>query len=160
LSKASLDLSLHDTYYVVAHFHYVLSLGAVFSIFGGFVHWWPLFSGCNMNPIYLFAHFWIMFIGVNLTFFPQHFLGLQGMPRRYVDYSDEFGFWKKISSVGSIISLVGVIFFLYVVVERILNRNRSLSILSNQKMVEWQGLVYPYGFHLNTRQSFLCTVKI
>jgi len=160
LSKARLDLSLHDTYYVVAHFHYVLSLGAVFSIFGGFVHWWPLFSGCKMNPSYLFVHFWIMFVGVNLTFFPQHFLGLQGMPRRYVDYSDEFGFWNKISRIGSVISLIGVVFFLYVMIERIILENRSVYILGNQKMVEWQGLVYPFGFHSKISQSYLFTVKV
>jgi heme/copper-type cytochrome/quinol oxidase subunit 1 len=129
----------------------------VFSIFGGFVHWWPLFSGCKMKSFNLFAHFWIMFIGVNLTFFPQHFLGLQGMPRRYVDYSDEFGYWKKVSRIGSVISLIGVIFFLYIMMERVLSNNRSLSIMSSQKMVEWQGVVYPLGFHSNIRQSYLLT---
>lgn len=159
LSNARLDLSLHDTYYVVAHFHYVLSLGAVFSIFGGFIHWWPLFSGCKMNPFYLFTHFWIMFIGVNLTFFPQHFLGLQGMPRRYLDYSDEFGFWKKISRIGSVISLVGVIFFLYIMIKRVIEENRSVSILRNKKMIEWQGVLYPFGFHSNTSQTLLYTLK-
>lgn len=136
LSNARLDLSLHDTYYVVAHFHYVLSLGAVFSIFGGFIHWWPLFSGCKMNPFFLVAHFWITFIGVNMTFFPQHFLGLQGMPRRYVDFSDEFGLWKKVSRVGSVISLVGVMFFIYIVIDRLLRENRTVCILSGPKSVE------------------------
>nr|UHA56264.1 cytochrome c oxidase subunit 1 [Bipalium adventitium] len=153
LSNASLDISLHDTYYVVAHFHYVLSLGAVFSIFGGFIHWWPLFSGCNMNPFFLFSHFWVMFIGVNLTFFPQHFLGLQGMPRRYVDYADDFIFWNKISSIGSIISLVGVVFFFYVLLGSLVEERQTVAIYSNNPSSEWHWFVFPVGFHSNESRS-------
>ena len=149
LSNASLDVCLHDTYYVVAHFHYVLSMGAVFSIFAGFIHWWPLFSGVVMNSVLLFAHFWVMFVGVNLTFFPQHFLGLQGMPRRYVRSGDEFLFWKKISRIGSVVSLVGVGFFFFILFVRIFSESRVLGVFVCSVGGDWISEVFPMQYHRN-----------
>jgi len=125
LSNSGVDTALHDTYYVVAHFHYVLSLGAVFAIFAGFYYWIPKMSGYRYNGFLGGLHFWIMFIGVNIIFFPQHFLGLQGMPRRYIDYPEAFEFWNHVSSVGYVITLVGVIVFLIMLVEMFLVRRKA-----------------------------------
>ena len=117
LANAGVDRSLHDTYYVVAHFHYVLSLGAVFAIFAGWYYWFGKMFGYNYSEAIGKLHFWVTFVGVNLVFFPQHFLGLAGMPRRYVDYPDAFAGWNYVSSIGSYISAVGVLIFLYGVYE-------------------------------------------
>jgi cytochrome c oxidase subunit 1 len=115
LANAGVDIALHDTYYVVAHFHYVLSMGAVFALFAGFYYWIGKISGLQYPEHLGQIHFWIFFIGVNLTFFPMHFLGLAGMPRRIPDYPDAFAEWNAICSFGSILSVLGAVFFLYVV---------------------------------------------
>jgi cytochrome c oxidase subunit 1 len=113
-ANAGIDEAIHNTYYVIAHFHYVLSLGAVFSIFCGVYYWIGKMSGRQYPEFWGQVHFWLFFVGVNLTFFPQHFLGLAGMPRRYPDYPDAFAGWNYVSSIGSYISGVSVLVFLYV----------------------------------------------
>ena len=114
LANAGMDTALHDTYYVVAHFHYVLSLGAVFALFAGFYYWIGKMSGRQYPEWMGVIHFWMTFIGVNLVFFPQHFLGLQGMPRRYIDYPDAYAGWNEISSYGSYLTGIATLWFIFV----------------------------------------------
>ena len=113
LANAAIDRYMHDTYYVVAHFHYVLSLGAVFIIFAGMYYWFPKMTGYIMPEWIGKLHFWISFIGANVLFFPMHFLGLAGMPRRYADYPEVFAGWNMVSSIGSYIFGLGILLFMY-----------------------------------------------
>ena len=128
LANAGVDHTLHDTYYVVAHFHYVLSLGAVFGLFAGWYYWFEKMFGIKYNSFLGGLHFWLMFIGSNLLFFPQHFLGLQGMPRRYIDYADGFATWHYWSSIGYAVTLAAtLIFFLSLAVAFIQRRKATES---------------------------------
>jgi cytochrome c oxidase subunit 1 len=115
MSTSGIDITIHDTYYIVGHFHYVLSMGAVFGIFAGFYYWIEKITGYNYPELLGQIHFWIFFIGVNLTFFPMHFLGLAGMPRRIPDFPDIYSHWNAIASYGSYISFFSVFFFLYII---------------------------------------------
>ncbi len=115
LANAGVDMSFHDTYYVVAHFHYVLSLGAVFAIFAGFYYWIGKMSGRQYPEWAGKIHFWLSFVGVNVLFFPQHFLGMAGMPRRIHDYPDAYAGWNLVSSYGALVTAIGTIWFFYVV---------------------------------------------
>jgi len=122
LANPGIDRVLHDTYYVVAHFHYVLSLGAAFAIFAGFYYWFPKMTGYMYSEALGRLHFWLMFVGVNLVFFPQHFLGLAGMPRRYADYPDAFAGWNFVSSIGSYVSTAGLVVFFIAVIEAFIRK--------------------------------------
>jgi cytochrome c oxidase subunit I len=130
LANAGLDVALHDTYYVVAHFHYVLSMGAVFAIFAGFYFWISKISGLQYVEILGQIHFWIFFIGVNITFFPMHFLGLAGMPRRIPDYPDAYAGWNLVASFGSYISAISSLFFFYIVYHTLVH-GKSLKGVKN-----------------------------
>lgn len=132
LANASMDVALHDTYYVTAHFHYVLSMGAVFGIFAGLYLWMGLFTGWQYPEHLGKLHFYLMFIGVNMTFFPMHMLGLAGAPRRYPDYPDAYLGWHMISSIGSLISLVATFLFFY-----ILYRTLTDKIPARSYINEW-----------------------
>jgi len=128
LANSGLDIAFHDTYYVVAHFHYVLSMGAVFAIFAGFYYWITKITGLEFGQFLGITHFWIFFIGVNLTFFPMHFLGLAGMPRRIPDYPDAYQKWNEFSSYGSVLSFVSVLFFFAVVYKMLTTSNEEKKI--------------------------------
>jgi len=144
LANASLDIAFHDTYYVVAHFHYVLSMGAVFALFSAWYFWIPKILGLEYNIMLGKAHFWVMFIGVNVTFFPQHFLGLQGMPRRISDYPDGFAGWNYVSSFGSIISVAATWLFLYIIYVQLVEGKAA-------SRYTW----HPAEFHSDILQTYL-----
>ena len=144
LSNSSLDVSLHDTYYVVAHFHYVLSIGAVFAIIAGVTHWFPIAYGIILDSFLIKGQFWIIFIGVNITFFPQHFLGLNGMPRRYIEYPDNFTYWNTVSRIGRYISILAVIFFMYIIYDGVaVSRAHGVSFPSRNSNEFFIGTPYP-----------------
>nr|UZT67426.1 cytochrome c oxidase subunit 1 [Aegilips sp. ZJUH 20220002] len=137
LSNSSIDIVLHDTYYVVAHFHYVLSMGAVFSIIGGIIQWLPVITNCDWQNKWLKIQFFSMFTGVNMTFFPQHFLGLSGMPRRYSDYPDSFMLWNSISTMGSMISLISLILLIFCIWDTFVSKRTPLNASYTSAVIDW-----------------------
>jgi len=128
LANSGIDVALHDTYYVVAHFHYVLSMGAVFAIFSGFYYWFGKASGLKYPEILGKMHFWMTFIGVNLTFFPMHFLGLAGMPRRIPDFPDAYAGWNYVASFGSLLTAFSTLFFYYIVIITLTSGKKEVNI--------------------------------
>ena len=145
LANSGLDIALHDTYYVVAHFHYVLSMGAVFAIIAGIYYWFEKFFKVQYSEILGKIHFWLFFIGVNLTFFPMHFLGVAGMPRRIPDYPDAYALFNQIASYGSYISVFSTLFFAIVVLEGLgffrnsifKTKKKAAEIISTYKFIKY-----------------------
>jgi len=167
LANASIDIVLHDTYYVVAHFHYVLSMGAVFALFAAFYFWSPKILGYRYNEVLAQIHFWTTFIGVNLTFFPMHFLGLSGMPRRIPDYADAFAAWNSLASFGSFINLFSSFLFLYILYSSLANYQLRQPYFNptiidyfwfnhspNPSSIEWS-LMSPPSFHCFSHQPVI-----
>ena len=156
LSNSGLDIALHDTYYVVAHFHYVLSMGAVFSMFAGFYYWFWRMTGSNYSEGYARVHYWTTFLGVNLTFFPQHFLGLAGMPRRIPDFPDAYLAYNDISSYGSILSVLSSVWFFYVIYN-------ALAYNGQDESRKWWFLMYskqPYHVSVSHKWADIALIDL
>ena len=143
LANSRIDVVLHDTYYVVAHFHYVLSIGAVFAIFAGVSYWYSLFTGYLLNKTLKKTHFYLTFISVNLTFFPQHILGLGGMPRRYSDYPDAYLTWNWVSSLGALLTAVSVIVYIFLLIEPYIYNRVTLTPSWPTSALEWKHDIPP-----------------
>ena len=148
LANTGIDVALHDTYYVVAHFHYVMSMGALFSIYAGFYYWFSKMSGIEYSELLGKIHFWLTFIGVNITFFPMHFSGLAGMPRRIPDYPNAFAGWNYVSSIGAYISVFAAFFFVFVIIEAFMRSRKAQKNPwgKGATTFEWQ-LSSPPPFH-------------
>jgi len=141
LASGGIDIALHDTYYVVGHFHYVLSMGVVFGLFAAFYFWIELLTGLKYSELLGRLHFWLTFVGVNMTFFPMHFLGIAGMPRRISDYPDAYLAWNYVSSVGSLVSVFGIIIFLWLCMEMFGRNNLFFIFLGSQYIVKLNTLL-------------------
>jgi len=168
LSNASVDLAFHDTYYVVAHFHYVLSLGAVFGIFTGYYYWSPLVLGLDYNKNLARMHFVLLVIGTNLTFMPMHYLGINGMPRRISDYPDSYNAWNEVATFGALLSSLSMFVFAVVVERQLLDGIRQtdqllLPYLFSNKIpngqIEFNTLPLPLASHMfNSPVRFMTTL--
>uniref|UniRef100_A0AAU7LKJ7 Cytochrome c oxidase subunit 1 n=1 Tax=Syrbatus sp. 1 RRMO-2024a TaxID=3154167 RepID=A0AAU7LKJ7_9COLE len=149
LANSSMDIILHDTFYVVAHFHYVLSMGASFSIISSLINWLILFYSIILNKNMLKIQFMTMFIGVNMTFFPQHFMGLNGMPRRYLNYPDLYMLWNMLASMNSMISMMSINIFIFLIWESLFSMRKLLFFNNLNSMIEWNQYSPPSNHSYN-----------